>query len=667
MCKEKIEELTTQIRNAMDSYYKDSVSIMSDIEFDKKIKELEALENEFPEFSDLNSPTKRVGSDLSQGFSKVSHDTPMISIHNVYSIQEAMDFVNNTKKEFNDPNLKFTAEIKIDGVSLGLRYRKGILVQAITRGDGSIGDDVTENAKTIMDIPLGISYTEDIEIRGECNLLLSQFEILNSWSEKHGEKIYQNARNAASGILKTKDSREVSKKGLSFRVFGTAELVNECNTQNELMDFIQNLGFKNINKAISFNTFEELEKICASIGKGRSEGKIPFPVDGVVIKVDDFLLREKMGWTNKDVRWARAYKFESEQATTRLLYIIYQVGRTGKITPVAEIEPAYLMGTTTRRATLHNIDEIHRLDLHDGDLVILEKGGDIIPKIVGVVLEARDINSNPVKIIDSCPECGAPLVKIEGQVDSYCSGIDCPAKLINKFKNFVSRKCMNVMGVGESLLEKLIEKGSINDLLDLYKLIPLDFTGIEGMGPKSIGSALDAIDASLKMIPPKLLAGLGVPKVGTNTASKIMEVYNSWDLLWEAKEEDLLKIKEISGISVKNLCKWREENPDFLEKIRALGMKMAFTPLSKSEGPLKGHIIVVSGTMSVEREELHRIIKVCGGRASSSVSGKTTLLVVGEGAGSKVETAQQLGVKIISEEDLRLMIGDFPIENTEEC
>jgi len=652
MSKERIQELTDLLNKANDSYYKNSVSLMSDKEFDMKLRELVDLEKKYPEYIASDSPTKRIGSDAVSGFEKVAHEIPMISIDNAYSFEEVQQYMDNIRGALPGEEVDFTSEMKIDGLSLGLRYENGVLSRAVTRGGEGYGDDVTVNARTILDIPVKIPYLGKIEVRGECYIDIATFEAINTWNAAAGQDVYQNPRNLASGSLKLKDPKMTSRRKLRFRAFGIANDIPEVTTQEGAVMFMSSLGFVNVNKVSPTNDMKSFKQVQAALAAGRTSGKIPFAIDGIVVKVNKHSQREKLGRTSKHIKWAIAYKFDSEQASTCVREITYQTGRTGKIVPVAELDPVPLMGSTIRRATLHNMDEIKRLGLHIGDTVFIEKGGDIIPKVISVDKSKR-INNTPIIAPTRCPVCGAPLEKREGKnVDVFCSNEQCPAKILNSLTYFVSRTCMNIKDIGPALLEKLLDTGAIHDLLDLYNLMPLHFEGIEGVGPKVVGKVLDNIEDSKNMPPTCLLAGMGIPLVGKNTAVRMMAAFGGWEGLWEASATKIANLPDVGTKAAENFAAWRMENPDFISKIKELGMNMTYQSSVNPEGALAGKVIVVTGTLStMSRDEAQKLIESNGGVFGKDLTKKTSVLVVGAGTegGSKRTKAEKFGTEVWTE------------------
>lgn len=647
MSRERIEILTKKLKEASDSYYKEGFSQMPDREFDNMLSELSDLEKKFPEFADPHSPTKRVGSDLTDGFKKVIHEVPMISISNVVNWEETKEFLDSVEAELGE-SFTYTGEFKLDGLSLGVKYRDGIMVQAVTRGDGVQGDDVTENARTISDIPLTIPFKGDLEVRGEVILEKAQFNAINAVNEKNGIDKYQNTRNAASGIIKSKSPKDVARKKLRFVAFGVAAIEGKTlPNQSEDISFLERVGFSFVNKIFPISGEVSFNESMGKIAEVRS--RLPFDIDGVVIKVFDKKHREALGRTAKHVKWAKAYKFDSEQARTVVHNVVYQVGRTGRVTPVALLEPVFLAGSTVSKATLHNLDEIDRLGLHIGDTILLEKGGDIIPKVVGVDKSKRPLHSSPVEPAKTCPSCSSTLSRVGDDVDIFCFNEMCPDRLQRAVEYFVARKCMNIMDVGPSLIKKLIACKAIKDPLDLYDLRPAHFLGMEGMGQKSIGKVLDSIDASLKMPPFKVLASLGIRHVGLGTSEKIMNVIPSLDDLSKSSVGKIAEIPDVGMVAAESLKNWFSQNPGIVERLRGIGLNTE-SEIIAAGGPFEGEVVVVTGTLyTMDREDAHDLVKKGGGRTTGSISKKTTMLVVGENAGSKLDKARKLGTKILTE------------------
>jgi DNA ligase (NAD+) len=653
----RIKELTGILNTAIDSYYKDGVSRLSDQDFDMLMKELQKLEGQYPEHLDPNSPSQRVGSDLVPGFEKVSHEVTMLSIENAYTLGEIESFLLTTNASVS-ANLPYTGELKIDGLSLAVTYEDGKLLRAVTRGDGLVGDDVTENAKTITDIPLTLEGTHSgiLEARGEVYMAKDTLRNINVFRLAAGEKAFQNPRNSAAGSLKTKDVLEVARRGLRFKAFGIARGASHVTSQSGAVAFLKESGFTNVNGVFSFKTMDEFKAAAEKVLASRD--RLPFDIDGLVVKVDDVESRKKLGSTGKVIRWACAYKFNAEQGRTQLLAKTYQVGRTGKITPVAELEPVFLAGSTIKRATLHNFDEVARLGVRVGDFVYLEKGGDVIPKIVGVDLSARPDTTEDFDIPTVCPACGAPLVKAGDDVDLRCIDPSCPPQVQRRIEHFVSRDCMDVKHMGESIVAALLDKNLVKTPLDLYDLGIEDFATVDRMGTKTATKLSALIDASKQNSGEKLLMGLGIRHVGKGTARRLLESFGDLLKVFEAPEESLSIVRDVGDVAAKSIKKWVSENQDSIAKIIALGINTLYiAPISSTGTSLSGMTFVVTGTLSKKRSEIEDMIKAAGGTPSDSVSKKTRYLVCGAEPGSKLEKANKLGVEVIDEAKLLELIN----------
>jgi DNA ligase (NAD+) len=655
--KVKIEGLTATLKQATESYYLDNISKMTDQEFDVQLKNLEKLEQEYPHFAAPDSPTKRVGSDLTKDFPKVAHKIPMLSIDNSYTFLEVQNFMDGIK-EFH-PEALFTGELKMDGVSLTLCYENGILVRGATRGDGTIGDEVTAQARTISDIPLQLTEAITTEIRGECYLPHDKFKMYNAWATANGEEPKQNPRNAASGILKTKDIKEVARRGLRFRAFGIAACDKEVKSQAEFEYTLQVLGFHKdtINHSFGVQDASDFETIADKLSAART--KLPFDIDGIVIKVDDFALRETLGNTSKHVRWATAYKFAAEQAKTEVLSITLQVGRTGRVTPVAELAPVFVAGSTIKRSTLHNFDEIARLDLRVGDTVIIEKGGEVIPKITSVDLSLRPTNSVPFQIPTVCPACGSVLVKGK-DVDLRCEDHSCPPQTQRLIEHFVSRNCMDVKHMGPSIVEALLDAGLVKEPLDMFSGLKLeDLSGIDRMGAKSAEKILDSIEGSRSNSADKLLCALGIRHLSRGSSVRLMEKFGSLEALFEASDLEISSVRDVGPAVTSSFLEWKSNHPNFIAQVKEYKMNTKYVaPLTKSDGALAGQVVVVTGTLTgMTRSEADLEVSKAGGTPADAVTKKTTLLVCGKEAGSKLAKAEKMGIKVVYEQEFFSIIG----------
>ncbi|HSH53225.1 MAG TPA: NAD-dependent DNA ligase LigA [Bacteroidales bacterium] len=655
--KERIEKLRQILHHHNDQYYVLAQPEISDFEYDNLLKELNELEENNPQFFDPNSPTQRVGDDTALEFKQVIHKYPMLSLGNTYSSEEVTDFIQRVQKGLNGENTVFTCELKFDGVAIGLTYKKGLLSQAVTRGDGVKGDDVTNNVKTIRSIPLKLSgnhFPEEFEIRGEILLPFKGFEKINSERKKNNEPLFANPRNAAAGTLKLQKSATVAKRPL------------DCFIYSILGDHLPfKSHYKNLTKvrAWGFKVSEHI-KICKGIDEifeyinywDKERHQLPFGTDGVVIKVNDYQQQEKLGYTAKSPRWAIAYKFKAEQTTTKLLSIQYQVGRTGAITPVANLEPVLLAGTTVKRASLHNSDQIKLLDIHENDTVFVEKGGDIIPKIVGVDKSKRKAGSKEIDFIKKCPECGSKLIRIEGEAKHYCPNTaGCPPQIKGRIEHFVSRKAMNIGGA-EATIEALFNKELISDSADLYYLTKENVLSLERFGEKSAHNLLQSIEKSKTVPFQSVLYALGIRYVGETVAKTIAAKYKSIDELMNASFDDLTTIDEIGERIAQSIIDYFEDerNIRIIEKLKNAGVQLTQDDSKVKQGDkLKGLNIVISGTFkNHSRDELKELIEINGGKNTSSISSNTNYLLAGENIGpKKLEKANKLNIQIINEDD----------------
>ncbi|RMG80021.1 MAG: NAD-dependent DNA ligase LigA [Bacteroidetes bacterium] len=671
IAKRRIKELTEQLREHNYRYYVLNQPVISDVEFDMLMKELEALEQKYPEFADPNSPTKRVGGDITKKFPVVRHKVPMLSLANTYSEQEVIDFEKRIKKWLEGEKVEYTCELKYDGVAISIHYLNGEFHQAVTRGDGIQGEDISNNVKTIKAIPLklrGNDYPEDLEIRGEIFLPYDEFEKINEERQKNGEPPFANPRNTAAGTLKLQDSSIVAKRNLDFFCYMViAEELRQTTHYDSLLKarewgikvpppekkFLQKC--RNIDEIMDFIQYWDIER-----------SKLPFAIDGTVIKVNSFEQQQRLGNTAKSPRWAIAYKFQAERAVTILQSVDFQVGRTGAITPVANLKPVLLSGTVVKRASLHNADQIEKLDLHYGDTVFVEKGGEIIPKIVGVDVKNRPANAPKVKFIENCPACGSKLVRYEGDARHYCPNHKhCPPQIIGRLQHFISRKAMDIEGIGDETVVQLYEKLHITSPHQLYHLTYEDFLKLEGFADKSAKNAVVGIEKSKKVPFERVLYALGIIHVGETVAKILAKHFKSIDNLMHASQEELEAVPDIGPVIARAVKEFFEDpdNIRMIEDLKNSGLQFEIQeeeqPALKSE-KLKGLTIVVSGVFKKHsREEIKKIIEENGGKVGSSVSGKTNYIVAGENMGpSKYEKALKLGIPIISEDDLMAMIEE---------
>ncbi len=658
--KERIEKLKKEIRFHEYKYYVENAPVISDFEFDKLLKELERLESIYPEFITPDSPTQRVGEQPIEGFESVEHKNPMLSLQNAYSFEELFDFDARVKKNTGISSVEYVTELKIDGLSIALIYENGILVRGITRGDGKRGDDVTHNVRTIRSIPLRIDDMRRVEVRGEVFLSKDAFEKINREKELKGEPLFANPRNAAAGTMRLLDPREVAKRGLDIFVYYI--FVNDTepfNTHYENLKFLKDLGFK-INPNSRLNKdINEVVKFCKEWGLKREE--LDYDVDGIVVKVNDINLQKKLGATSKFPKWAIAYKFPPEQVTTKVKDIIVQVGRTGAITPVAVLEPVEVAGSTVSRATLHNEDEIRRKDIRIGDWVWLVKSGDVIPKITGVIKERRNGDEKEFKMPEFCPSCGAKLYKPEGEAIWRCPNVSCPAKLKGSILHFVSRDAMNIEGMGEALVQQLLDKKMLKDIADIYYLNPEEIEKLERMGKKSTGNLMREIENSKKNELYRLIYGLGIRLVGEYTAKLLASHFKSLDSLMKVGKEELTEINEIGDKVAESIVVFfkEERNLKVIDKLRKAGLNFYQEEVQTSSDKLQNLQFVFTGELNkYSRSEAKKIVESMGGRVSSSVSKKTDYVVVGKNPGSKFEKAKSLGVNIIDEKEFLKLIGE---------
>lgn len=663
--KEQIEALRSELEQHNYNYYVLSAPTISDQEFDKKMKELQDLEAAHPEYYDPDSPTQRVGSDLSKEFEQVQHRYPMLSLGNTYSEEDVRDFYERTARSLNEP-FEIVAELKYDGTSISLWYEKGRLVRAVTRGDGTKGDDVTANVKTIRSIPLrlrGNDYPEEVEIRGEVLLPWAEFDRLNKEREEQEEPLFANPRNAASGTLKQQNPAIVAARKLDAYLYYVLGEHLPADTHYGNLEAARRWGLKipDVMKVC-----HNLQDIFDYIHYWDTERKnLPVATDGIVLKVNSLRQQKNLGFTAKSPRWAIAYKFQAERAETRLNSVSFQVGRTGAITPVANLEPVLLAGTIVKRASLHNADIIEGLDLHIGDQVYVEKGGEIIPKIVGVNTEARTMMiGDKVRFITRCPECGTPLVRPEGEAAHYCpNDSGCPPQIKGRIEHFVTRRAMNI-NMGPETVEDLYEAGWVKNVADLYDLKITDLMSLERWAEKSARNLLNSLRESKSVPFERVLYALGIRYVGETVAKRLAMSFHSIDELMHASFEQLVAVDEIGDRIAQSVVTYfaDERNREIVERLRAQGLQMAVSEavLANRSDRLKGLTFVISGTFSQHsRDEYKTMIEQHGGKNTGSVSGKTSYILAGENMGpAKLEKAAKLGVRIIHEDEFLKMIEE---------
>lgn len=663
--KEQIEALRSELEQHNYNYYVLSAPTISDKEFDEKMKELQDLEAAHPEYYDPNSPTQRVGSDLSKEFEQVQHRYPMLSLGNTYSEEEVRDFYERTERSLNEP-FEIVAELKYDGTSISLWYEKGRLVRAVTRGDGSKGDDVTANVKTIRSVPLrlrGNDYPEEVEIRGEILLPWAEFDRLNKEREEQEEPLFANPRNAASGTLKQQNPAIVAARKLDAYLYYVLGEHLPADTHYGNLEAARRWGLK-IPDVIK--VCHNLQDIFDYIHYWDTERKnLPVATDGIVLKVNSLRQQKNLGFTAKSPRWAIAYKFQAERAETRLNSVSFQVGRTGAVTPVANLEPVLLAGTVVKRASLHNADIIEGLDLHIGDQVYVEKGGEIIPKIVGVNTEARTMMiGEKVRFITRCPECKTPLVRPEGEAAHYCpNDSGCPPQIKGRIEHFVTRKAMNI-NIGPETVEDLFNVGLVKNIADLYDLRITDLLTLERWAEKSARNLMNSLRESKAVPFERVLYALGIRYVGETVAKRLASSFHSIDRLMEATFEQLVDVDEIGDRIAQSVVAYFSdaENRQIVERLRAHGLQMEVSEevLANRSERLKGLTFVISGTFTQHsRDEYKAMIEQHGGKNTGSVSGKTSYILAGENMGpAKLEKAAKLGVRIIREDEFLKMIEE---------
>ena len=657
----RIMELKAVLWENSRRYYVDNAPVISDFEYDHLMKELEALESAWPEFLTPDSPTQRVGSDLSKGFRQMPHQYPMLSLGNTYNITEIEEFADRASKAL-EGGFTYSCELKFDGTAICLTYRHGLLLRALTRGDGVVGDDVTVNARHIRNIPQKLSgsgWPEEFEIRGEVLMPYADFDRLNAEREDAGEPPFANPRNAASGSLKLLDPSEVGRRGLMCTLYHIpGDSLGEA-THDAALSKAASWGLPVSDKRRICKDIAGIEAYIRHWDEARHA--LPYATDGIVIKINEIACRQTLGYTSKFPRWAVAYKFKAEQALTRLRSIDYQVGRTGAVTPVANLDPVQLAGTTVMRATLNNEDFIRELDIRVGDMLYVEKGGEIIPKITGVEESARESGTLPPPFPEVCPDCGTPLVKPEGEARWFCPNQDgCPSQIKGRLIHFCGRKAMDILA-GDATIEQLFDLGLVRTAADFYDLQKPQLMRLEGWKDRAAERFLSSLKDSLKVPFDHVLFALGIRYVGETTAREIARHFGDIDSLAQATQEQLLEVPDVGGVIAESVYKYFrvQKHLEDVERLRAAGVQ-----LSMGEGPahdsdlLAGKSVVISGNFSISREEMKALIERNGGKNSSSVSGKTDFLLAGEKPGpEKLKKAAQLGVRVISEADFRTMIS----------
>lgn len=656
--KERIKSLRKELSEHNYKYYVLDQPSITDYEFDMKLKELQQLEAEHPEFYDPASPTIRVGGMVTKNFETVVHEHRMYSLDNSYSREDLEDWEKRILRILGDANVEFTCELKYDGASISLTYEEGKLVKAVTRGDGFQGDDVTTNVKTIKSVPLQLrgDYPPKFDIRGEIILTLEGFAKMNRERIESGEDPYMNPRNTASGSLKLQDSALVAQRPLECLLYSIAGDNLGITSQFEVLEKARSWGFK----------VPTVAKLCKSTAEVMQfadywevhRHSMPFETDGIVVKVNSIQQQEELGYTAKSPRWAMAYKFKAEQATTLLKKITYQVGRTGAITPVANLEPVLLAGTTVKRASLHNADQIAKLDIREGDTVFVEKGGEIIPKIIGVDFTKRPADSVPTKYITHCPECGTELVRKEGEAQHFCpNDTGCPTQITGRIQHFISRKAMDIEGMGSETVELLFKEGLIANYADLYTLTKEQVMPLERMAEKSAENLVNGVAASKSIPFERVLFALGIRYVGETVAKKLAKAYKNIDALMAASHEELVAVDEIGERIAESVINFFKEptNLEIIDRLKSYGLQFSLSEaqLENQTDKLKGQTFVVSGVFeTIGRNDLKKLIEDNGGKVASSISSKTNFVVAGDNMGpSKKTKAESLGVPIISEQE----------------
>lgn len=662
MIRERIEELRKQLEYHNHRYYVENAPEISDFEFDTLMRELQELEKAHPEYADPNSPSVRVGSDLSTEFQTVKHRFPMLSLGNTYSLDELHEFIQRIEKETGPT--EYVCELKFDGTAISLTYEHGRLLRAVTRGDGTQGDDVTANIRTVRSIPLrlqGEGWPDYFEIRGEILMPYASFDRLNAEREAAGDPLFANPRNAAAGTLKQQSSAVVARRGLDCSLYQVAGENLPFSSHWESLEKARQWGFKVSEHIRICHNTEEIDEFIHHWDTARRE--LPFPTDGAVIKVNDFAVRRRLGFTSKAPKWAVAYKFKAEQALTRLDSVDFQVGRTGAITPVANLEPVLLAGTTVKRATLHNAEQMALLDIRPGDMVYVEKGGEIIPKITGVELTQRPADSKPFRYIDVCPECGTPLVRYEGEAKHYCPNQSgCRPQILGRIIHFIRRKAMNIEGLGEETVELLYENGLVHDISDLYDLQASQLACLPRLGEKSAENIIRSIRNSTEVPFGRVLFGLGIRFVGEATAKYLADHFRTLDAVMNATHEELVEADEVGEKIADGIHDYfnEAENLRIIERLRRAGLKFEAEERKRASDVLEGKSFVISGKfLNHSRDELKALIELHGGRNLAAVSGNVDYLVAGENMGpAKLKKAEKLGIHIISEEEFEAMLGE---------
>ena len=661
--KRRIEELRSLISDHDRRYHVEAVPTISDREYDELYRELRELETEFPDLATSDSPTRRVGGAPLESFRQIAHRTPMLSLDNTYSENEVADFFRRLERLLPGETIDTVIEPKVDGVALSLFYRQGVLEYGATRGNGVVGDDVTQNIRTIRAVPLRLhgSVPDEVEVRGEVFLPKRVFAALNVLREEAGEPLFANPRNTAAGSLKQLDPALVAERKLSAIFYGLGLLAGEeLSTHQEVLKRLREWGLPTHSRIWTARSVEDVIGAIQSLGEIRHD--FPFEMDGSVVKVDRYDLRERVGYTSKAPRWAMAFKYQAERAETRLVSIEIQVGRSGKLTPVANLDPVFISGTTVSRATLHNAEEIRRKDIREGDIVVIEKSGEIIPAVVEVLKERRTGTEKPFEIPVHCPSCGSKVSRVEGQVDIRCTNVECPEQVRRRLQHFAHRGAMDIEGLGEMMVGQLVENGFVKRVDHIYALDENNLGRLERMGKKSISNLLAGIEASKRQPLWRLIFGLGILHVGSTAARELSVHFGRMEALQNASFAELVRVPNTGEVVAASIRDWFQ-NPDNIALIKALKEHgLNFGEVDRSEAKsetLRGTTWVITGTLSQPREMFEELIRQHGGRATGSVSKKTNFVLAGEDAGSKLEKARQLGIRIVTEKEFREMAGKF--------
>ncbi len=651
--RKEIEELRQAIKHHSELYYNNDAPEISDYEYDMLFRRLVDLEKEYPQYQSPTSPTVRVGGDALDKFEKVNHTVQMGSLQDVFSYDELTDFLSKI-----DENDSYSVEYKIDGLSVSLTYENGLLIQGATRGDGFVGENVTANIRTIKSIPLEIDYKDRLVVRGEVYMPRASFEKVNIQRELTGEALFANPRNAAAGSLRQLDPKIAASRGLDIFIFNIQECEKTFSTHNESLDFLSGLGFKTVPDRKTVHSIEQAVSTVDSFGEQRAS--LPFDIDGAVIKVNDLSRRIEIGENTSTPKWAVAYKFPPEKKETKLIDIQVNVGRTGVLTPLAILEPVFIAGTTVSRATLHNIDFIRERDIHIGDIVVIQKAGDIIPEVVEVRKNKRDGTQTDFEFPDTCPSCGEKVYREEGEAAIRCTNLSCPAQALRNIIHFASRDAMNIDGMGPAVVEALYENKLIQDVADLYYLKIDDVASLERMGDKSAKNLIDAIEKSKNRGLANLLFALGIRQIGQKAALSLAGVYNSIEMYYNLSVEDLTKIDDIGNITAENVVNYfsHPQTKAIIDRLKIAGVSTEYELPKDTTDLFAGKTFVLTGTLpTMTRNEASEIITKNGGKVSGSVSKKTSYLLCGEDAGSKLTKAKDLGIEILSEESFLKMVN----------